>query len=144
MAFKTLAEQIGGRCTHFTGMGSDKASCAVGVVYATVKSQEVKGFAGIPCFREGSAVPCDKRRFPTDEEVAKEVAEHDAHWERLKIGIGAASEDAKKQGFKKGKGGAGKLACPVCKTGELHYSVASYNGHMHGRCTTPNCCQWMQ
>lgn len=89
MKLKTMAEQIGGRCAHFTGMGSDKASCAVGVVYATVKSQEVKGFAGIPCFREGAGVPCEKRHFPTPEEVAAEVAECDASWERLKLGIGA-------------------------------------------------------
>lgn len=141
---KSLAEQIGGRCTHFTGMGCDKASCAVGVVYASVKSQEVKGFAGIPCFREGAAVPCDKRHFPTPEEVAAEVAEHDASWERLKLGIGAASKHAKEKGFKKGNGGCGVVPCPVCKTGELNYTVASYNGHMWGRCTTPKCVSWMQ
>jgi len=28
--------------------------------------------------------------------------------------------------------------------GALHYSVASYNGHMHGRCETEGCVAWMQ
>lgn len=141
---KSLAEQISGRCTHFTGMGDDKASCAAGVVYATVKSKEVKGFAGIPCFREGEACPCEKRHFPTPEEVAAEVAEHNASWERLKLAIGAASADAKKLGLKKGNGGNGFVLCPVCKSGDLHYTVSSYNGHMWGKCSTKGCVSWMQ
>lgn len=141
---KSLAEQIACKCVHFTGMGSDKASCAVGVVYATVQNKTIPGFAGIPCFREGEAVPCEKRRFPTPEEVAAEVADHDARWERLKIGIGAVSDDAKTRGFKKGAGGKGQIVCPVCKTGELHYTVAGYNGHIWGRCTTKECVSWMQ
>lgn len=141
---KSLAEQIGCRCTHFAGIRDDKSSCRAGVVYATVQNKEIKGFAGIPCFREGAAVPCEKRHYPTAEEVAAEVAEHDASWARLKLGIGAASEDAKKHGFKKGKGGKGVVPCPVCKTGELHYTVDAYNGHMWGRCTTEKCVSWMQ
>lgn len=141
---KTLAEQIGCRCTHYTGTRTDKEACKAGVVYATVQNKEIKGFAGIPCFREGEAVPCEKRHFPTPEEVAAEVAEHNASWERLKLGIRAASDDAKKQGYKKGSGGNGFIPCPVCKAGVLYYSVASCNGHMWGKCTTEKCVSWME
>lgn len=34
--------------------------------------------------------------------------------------------------------------CPACKTGKLHLSQSSYNGHVHGRCTTPDCLSWME
>jgi len=40
--------------------------------------------------------------------------------------------------------GAGKLACPVCKTGELRYTRSSYNGHVHAACTTKGCVSWME
>lgn len=143
---RTLAEQIGGRCVHFNGIGvcDESKACKAGVVYATVKSKEVMGFAGIPCFREGKDVPCDKRHYPTPEEVAAEVAEHEASWERLKLGVEAASEDAKRRGFKKGNGGGSIVTCPVCKTGDLHYTVSDYNGHMWGGCSTNGCVSWMQ
>lgn len=139
---KSLAEQIGCRCVHFNGM-MNKA-CDAGVVYATVKNEDVKGFAAHPCWREGESNPCEKRHYPTAEEVAAEVAERNASWERLKLGMAATQADAKAKGLKKGNGGAGKVECPVCKTGELHYTVAGCNGHMWGKCSTPNCVSWMQ
>jgi len=141
---KSLEEQIAGRCSHFNGIRDENCACNAGVVYATVKHKEIKGLAGFPCFREGQGVTCWKRHFPTKEEVAAEVAEHEQRWERLKLGMVAAREDAEKRGFKKGNSGRGHIACPVCKSGELHYSVAGYNGHMHGRCTTDKCISWMQ
>lgn len=150
---RSLAEQIANKCEHYNGlsgpgMKDDAATrcCKAGVVYLTVKASDdvAKGFARYPCFREGEAVPCAKRHFPTPEEVASEVAEHDARWERLKLGIGACSDDAKKHGYGKGKGGNGFVPCPVCKTGDLYYTVASYNGHMWGKCATKDCVSWMQ
>ena len=153
MGFKTLAEQISERCTHYNGLSGrglrdDAATrcCDAGVVYLTVRSTDEsrKGFDRFPCFRKGEGVPCEKRHFPTAEEVAAEVAEHDARWERLKLGIAAVSEDAKKLGLGKGKGGSGSVSCPVCKTGMISYAVAGYNGHIHGRCSTNDCVAWMQ
>lgn len=143
---KSLAEQISNKCTHFNGLGDDGKSCRAGVVYLTVMSRDPasKGFCRYPCFREGEGIPCDKRHFPTADEVAAEVAEHEEGWEQLELGINAATEDAKKQGFKRGNGGMGVVPCPVCKTGDLHYSVSGYNGHMHGRCSTNGCVSWMQ
>lgn len=34
--------------------------------------------------------------------------------------------------------------CPVCKTGKLHLSQSSYNGHVHGTCETKDCVSWME
>ena len=56
----------------------------------------------------------------------------------------AAKDDAKSKGYGKGHGGYGAVDCPCCEGGKLQYSVASYNGHMHGRCTTKGCVSWME
>jgi hypothetical protein len=43
------------------------------------------------------------------------------------------------------KGGSGVIDCPVCGGKEtLKFSRASYNGHIHARCTTENCVAWME
>jgi hypothetical protein len=36
------------------------------------------------------------------------------------------------------------MPCGVCRTGTLHYSISSYNGHIHAKCDTPKCIQWME
>jgi hypothetical protein len=40
--------------------------------------------------------------------------------------------------------GAGKMDCPICKTGKLRYSRAAYNGHVHASCSTDGCVSWME
>ncbi|HHP6882632.1 TPA: hypothetical protein ACSE73_000354 [Acinetobacter baumannii] len=37
-----------------------------------------------------------------------------------------------------------QMDCPVCESGELHYRVSSYNGHIAARCTSDNCVNWME
>lgn len=139
---KSLHDQIAESCTHFNGMQNDK--CKAGVEYDTVKDVSRVGFGRWPCWREGECLPCEKRHFPTPDEVEAEIAEIEASSQRSLTAMRAAHEDATAKGFKRGNGGVGKIACPVCKTGDLHYSVAGYNGHMHGRCSTKNCVSWMQ
>jgi hypothetical protein len=39
--------------------------------------------------------------------------------------------------------GVGIVDCPRCKTGKLHYHVAS-NGHMWCMCSTKGCASWME
>lgn len=40
--------------------------------------------------------------------------------------------------------GSGTIPCPVCNSGSLMYSRATYNGHVHARCTTKDCVAWME
>lgn len=35
------------------------------------------------------------------------------------------------------------INCPACG-GKLHLSQSSYNGHVHGKCETPDCVAWME
>ena len=41
------------------------------------------------------------------------------------------------------RGIRGKLPCPVCKSGDLHYEV-HYNGHIWGQCNTEGCVAWLE
>jgi len=40
--------------------------------------------------------------------------------------------------------GGGEIVCPVCESGALRYSRASYNGHVHARCSHAGCVAWME
>jgi len=45
---------------------------------------------------------------------------------------------------KKEEKAQGQIKCPKCG-GILNYTCAiDYNGHVHGKCETENCLQWMQ
>jgi len=44
----------------------------------------------------------------------------------------------------KQRGVSGEIACPVCATGKLRYSIAWTNGRIHAGCTTDNCVRWME
>lgn len=139
---KTLHQQIACHCKHFNGL--QNSACDAGVQYDSVKDESRKGFGRWPCWREGEELTCEKRKFLTPEEVEAEVQEIEAATIRLTKGMVACREDAKQRGLKKGNGGTGKIKCPVCDNGTLHYSVAGYNGHMHARCSTEHCLSWMQ
>ena len=58
--------------------------------------------------------------------------------------MAAAHEDARMRGLGKGSGGTGEVDCLKCGTGTITYAVSSYNGHMHGSCSTPKCLAWME
>jgi hypothetical protein len=126
------------KCRHFTGV--QYKVCKAGVNYDDV--------VPIPCIGlDNTTVKqavCEKKSCWTREEaigIEKEKAES---MKRFFLALGAASDDAEAKGYKKGNGGKDSLPCPVCKTGTLHYSVASYNGHLWGQCTTKDCVSWMQ
>lgn len=137
---RTLAEQIANKCVHFTGLLEDR--CEVGIPYDEVRDTSASPYR-FPCFKD-NCLPCERKEFLSDEQVAHEVEQINLHTNRTMKAMRAAADDAKVHGFKKGSGGVGNLKCPCCETGTLHYSVAGYNGHMHGRCSTPECVSWMQ
>ncbi len=133
----TLAERTMSRCKHFTGVQHD--TCAVGVAYASVKDTSTKPY-GFPCLPEhGGHATCDKREFPTREEAEAEEAEYNAAFKRIDSCLKAIHD---KHG--KARGVVDSMPCPTGCGGTLQYSIASYNGHVHGRCSTDNCATWMQ
>lgn len=80
--------------------------------------------------------------------TAIEVEAEQKAWEEIHgkftVAFAAARADANTKGFKRGSGGQGQIKCPCCQDGTLAYSVASYNGHMWGTCSTADCVRWMQ
>lgn len=38
----------------------------------------------------------------------------------------------------------GQVAFDHACGGKLHLSQSSYNGHVHGKCETPDCVSWME
>jgi hypothetical protein len=124
-------------CFHFTGVSEKK--CKVGIEYP---------HGPLPCIapfkKDGVRPDCDKRELYTREQAVTYIEKINKSYERLVVAMAACQKDAKELGYGKKHGGVGKVPCPVCKTGTLHYSVASYNGHMHGKCSTKDCVSWMQ
>jgi ssDNA-binding Zn-finger/Zn-ribbon topoisomerase 1 len=37
----------------------------------------------------------------------------------------------------------GNMPCPICNKGRLYYGIAP-NGHIHARCATDNCLNFME
>jgi len=125
------------RCKHFNGV--QNKICKAGVNYDDVSP--------LPCFPMTGGVKqasCEKKECWSAEEAEANFHEKERLTQQFFTALAAASEDAKKKGFKKGHGGQDSLPCPVCKSGTLRYSVASYNGHLWGQCSTKGCVSWMQ
>lgn len=128
-------------CRHFNGI--QNKACAAGIVY------EAAGHVGLmPCIPrhlDGKEPwKCDLFEIMSQEDAGKEADERILCYERGVKARHAAKDDAHSKGFGKGHGGQGAIPCPCCDGGTLRYSVASYNGHMHGRCTTAGCVSWME
>jgi hypothetical protein len=73
----------------------------------------------------------------------EEKKERESKISNMLSALAICKEDAKAKGLKRGKGGRGQVICPRCGK-SLHYSVASVNGHMWGRCETSGCVSWME
>lgn len=133
---RTLKEQIESRCVHFTGVQND--TCKAGIKYAQFRPMK----QGLPCikFRDESPPLCDRRESPTPEAVQKEINDWEALDKRFQTTL-PIIERLKRE--HKGQSWRGVEPCPICGK-NLHLSIAGYNGHVHGRCETDGCLNWME
>lgn len=129
-----------GSCRHFNGI--QNKTCKAGITY----QQESPGLAP-PCIpRFVNARPtweCSQFAIMSREEVEKiadEVMEHEKYFAAARQ---LAKEDARAKGFGIGHAGQGSVPCPRCG-GDIRYRVATYNGHMWGKCSTLDCIGWME
>ena len=139
-------KQIQSKCIHFTGIQHE--TCKAGVNYREIVGGEDLGWAiRTPCFEDNKecVVTCNHREFPTYAEAQAEEDRQEAAMERFWLACNAAHEDAEAKGFKRGNGGRSSMPCPIAGcSGQLNYSVASVNGHMHAACTRSGCVSWME
>lgn len=145
---KDRVEDIMDCCVHFNGMFHNE-KCKTGVVYNQVttkgsfqyRSGERSPVYTLhqigPCHRQKAdafkAGCCSEAKWPTREQAELKVQEEERHFRQ----ITKARALIAKQNHK-----SGTVKCPECKK-ELHYRVAS-NGHIHAKCETPLCLNWME
>jgi hypothetical protein len=130
-------ERSAATCVHFNGVGNDR--CKAGIAY--------KGFGSprcLPClpkFRDTDPEPpkCAMFRATGMEQVLREEEE----WKEMAVRANRARVAIVAHAQATGEM-RGKLHCPICGKGELHYSIARCNGHVHARCTTSDCVNWME
>lgn len=133
-------DQYRDRCIHFNGV--QHAECRAEVNYDRVRRPGLK----LPCIRHDglSGAGCDKRRWPTEEEVEQMAKADEVATETMLAGFIAVAEDALQRKLGRGAGGCGEVRCPVCPYGTIHYQVSGYNGHRHAKCTTDGCVNFIE
>ncbi len=133
-------------CQHFHGI--QRPLCGAGInIRLLVGGPDAGWAARLPCFLSDAPkceVTCESRKLATREEAELEVVKQEQEMDHfLKVHRGA-KDHAKAKGLGRGNGGTGEFPCPSGCGGTLRYSVASVNGHMHGRCSTKGCASWME
>jgi hypothetical protein len=130
-----------GWCIHFRSIGQFD-TCEVGVSYNDFHGTP---FAERPCFLlKGKPKPgaksCPHLRLPTAEEMAAHEIWVQGHMGKVATVMKGIAPWRQKH---KGKSAREVVECPACR-GRLHLSIAAYNGHVHGRCETDGCVNWME
>lgn len=143
-----------GECVHYTGcINPRKPACDAGVNYREHVGGDGFGWVTrLPCFKlenvdPAKVVKCDKYCEPTAEQIAAHEAEVSAAITKMMVAYsGNVRKWREQQGWsKKNRVSAeGKVPCEACGTGEIHLTMAAYNGHVWGKCTTDGCVSWME
>jgi hypothetical protein len=138
MSHPSLADQHMARCRFFTGIQHE--TCKQGFRYDEVRDETRKALNRLPCFANGGdEPPCEKREFPSRAEAVEHERAANERFANVCIARAAIVDHTKKA-----RGVDGVMPCPICADGQLRYSVAACNGHIHGSCTTPDCVSWME
>lgn len=128
------------KCQHFTGV--QNKTCKAGCSYETFRGGPLPC---LPSLQRSSSKPvvaeCPKYLKVTPEQIAAREALIQESMRKFEAAGPVVSEFRKAN---KGRSNQTSVDCPACGTGKLHMSISSYNGHVHGRCTTPNCLAWME
>ena len=129
---KTIEEQIGGRCKHFTGMINEVCKCGINYKQAFGDRPVMK----MPCIKDRMShltdeiIPCDKIEFPTPEEIKHKVNEGNKHMVSVMSALFAVKKHINQTGEKRGT-----INCPNGDH-QLSYTQAESNSHVWMRCKT--------
>ena len=132
-------------CKHFNGVQNSR--CDADVNYRELAGPPNAGYvARLPCWvnslsdKPQPKVTCEKFCLPSAQEIndwERYVQEHIKRQMKANPLIVAFKKEYK------GRSGSVVKTCPVCG-GNLHMSIARYNGHVHGKCETDKCLWWME
>ena len=131
-------------CQHYKPQGA-KTVCAAGADIKNIQRVATgpKSIKWGPCI-EGHLLTDPLAHCPkwlrTTREMGERRADHiEKSMREMTLAGPVVSAWRKKQPYGKQE----VIECPVCK-GRLHLSQAAYNGHVHGRCETADCLNWME
>lgn len=116
----SLHDQIARKCIHFNGI-MNKA-CKAGINYDDVKVDRPFKF---PCLKQGGE--CPHAEFLTDEQVKELIAKTEEDSVKTLVAYTLVKDH-----YAKTKEQSGKIPCEC--GGEIHYTIASLNGHVWARC----------
>jgi hypothetical protein len=141
-------------CRHYNGAINPRSNgvCDAGVNYRDLVGGDIAGWVTrLPCCamgaRGGEKVVCAKHSLPTAEEVAESKRRSDESIRKFMVAYsGKVREwrEANKWDRKNPKAASGEVPCEVCGTGKILLSMAAYNGHVWGKCTTDGCVSWVE
>jgi hypothetical protein len=120
MTILSLKQQIARKCIHFNGIMNK--CCKAGIKYEDVRTGKPFQF---PCLQTGGE--CASAAFRSEAEVEKELKEME------QMGVDTVTALILiKDHVKKTSAQSGKIKCQC--GGELVYSIAAVNGHVHAAC----------
>jgi hypothetical protein len=138
----------GQTCDHYNGvqmLGRSQKKCGAGIdpIYSFCDGNSFGWVNKAPCFSRNADAPiCPQAKFPTPSEIAEREAKFNAYLEDFMNWMPKA-RDAIVALSKASKTNAGTIDCPKCKA-ELRWTLAPSNGHVHAKCQTEGCLQWME
>lgn len=132
-------------CKHYRGMHL-KNKCEAGVAFSDLPNYGTDLFHdSCPCFGSDHSGECDRKEYPTAEEIAVREAELKARFAATVKARTAIIEHLGGPWNRGMDGSSGEIDCPVCNGKDtLLFSRSGYNGHMHARCKTEDCVSWME
>lgn len=155
-----------GHCKYYNGLGMNRdlstKTCDAGIVYLQVarpltdkerawhnanypelNESSTAILKRIPCFAEnGLQANCSQFCEPTEKELEDQENEWKKRFTDMMIVRKTITDYIQINNLPRGC--SGKLSCPICNQGEVLWSRASFNLHIHARCTTPGCVHWME
>jgi hypothetical protein len=118
-------------CRHRTAFANDHKQCRCGIDFRQW---------GVPiraCV--GESKDCERYSPMSKLEWFQREQEHNARFARV-----GQIRKAIVEHFEASGESCGQITCPCCEGGSVSYSRSSYNGHIHARCSTPNCANWVE
>jgi hypothetical protein len=132
-------------CKHWNGIQNE--TCRAGVNYRALAGEPLAGFVyRLPCHqfttllgKQRDPVACDQYRAVTAQEIREAEEQASQAFARLMTVLNGIAEWRNRPPIGKQE----IIVCPSCG-GRLHLAQAASSGHVHGRCETNGCVQWME
>jgi hypothetical protein len=133
-------------CKYFNGVQDDHSVCGMNINYRQLVGGNDHGWIRrLPCFTfreedKPNQVHCDSFTLPTLEELADFETTLRLLLERHAKAMPLIFTMKKEY---HGRDGQQIIDCPICG-GRLHMTHAAMNGHVWGKCETPDCMEWIE